>query len=75
MDYNVPYIVADNIDDLIKSLEEASVALFQRFDNSLLKQPWQESFTNKWQKWWAGEITWCQIRLEAKFWWSHFWYT
>ena len=50
MDYNVPYIVADNIDDLIKSLEEASVALFQRFDNSLLKQPWQESFTNKWQK-------------------------
>ena len=28
-DYNMPYIVADNTDDLIKSLEEASAALFQ----------------------------------------------
>ena len=30
--YNAPYIVADNIDDLIKSSEEASSALFQWFD-------------------------------------------
>ena len=28
-DDNTPYIIADNIDDLIKSLEEASTALFQ----------------------------------------------
>ena len=30
--YNAPYIVADNIDDLIKSSEEASSASFQWFD-------------------------------------------
>ena len=36
-DDNTSYISADNIDDLIKSLEEASTALFQWFDNSFLK--------------------------------------
>ena len=36
-DDNTPYIAADNIDDLIKSLEEAYTALFQRFDINLLK--------------------------------------
>ena len=41
-------IAADNIDDLIRSLEEASTALFQWFGNNLLKkQPWQASFPNK----------------------------
>ena len=37
-DDNAPYIVTDNIDDLIKSLEGASAALFQWFE-SLKKQP------------------------------------
>ena len=37
MDDNTPYVIADNIDDLIKSIEEASTALFQWFDNNLLK--------------------------------------
>ena len=32
-DDNIPYIAADNIDDLIKLLEEASTALLQFFDN------------------------------------------
>ena len=32
-DDNIPYIAADNIDDLIKLLEEASTALLQCFDN------------------------------------------
>ena len=36
-DDNTPYVIADNIDDLIKSLEEASTALFLWFDNNLLK--------------------------------------
>ena len=36
-DGNTPYIAADNIHDLIKSLEEASIALFQWFDNSFFK--------------------------------------
>ena len=37
VDDNTPYIAADNTDALIKSLEEASTALFQLFDNNLLK--------------------------------------
>ena len=36
-DDNTQYIVADNIDDLIKSLEEAFTALLQWFDDNLLK--------------------------------------
>ena len=36
-DDNTSYITADNIDDLIKSLEEASTALFQWFDHIFLK--------------------------------------
>ena len=36
-DDSTPYIPDDNIDDLIKSLEEVSTALFQWFDNNLLK--------------------------------------
>ena len=36
-DDNTPYTAADNIDDLIKSLGEALTALFQWFDNNLLK--------------------------------------
>ena len=35
--YDTPYIIADNIDYLIKSLEEASTALFQWLDDNLLK--------------------------------------
>ena len=38
MDDITPYIAADNIDDIIKKLEEASTALFQWFDNNLLKR-------------------------------------
>ena len=42
---NTPYIAVDNIDDLIKSLEEALAALFQWFDNNLLEQsPKKTSF-------------------------------
>ena len=37
MDDNTQYIAADNINDLIKSLKEASTALFQCFDNNFLK--------------------------------------
>ena len=37
VDDNTPYNAADNIDDLMKSLEEASTALFQSFDKNLLK--------------------------------------
>ena len=36
-DDNTPYATVDNIDDLIKSLKEASTSVFQRFDNNLLK--------------------------------------
>ena len=31
-------VAADNINDFIKSLEEASTALFQWFDNNLLRK-------------------------------------
>ena len=34
---NTTYIVPDNIDDPIESLEEASTVLFQQFNNNLLK--------------------------------------
>ena len=37
VDDNASYIIADNINDLIKSLEEASTAFFQWFNNNLLK--------------------------------------
>ena len=48
MDNNTPYIVADNIDDLIKSLERTSTALFQWFnDNFLKRNPLQMSSANK----------------------------
>ena len=33
----MPHIVVKNIDDLMKSLEEASTALIEWFDNHLLK--------------------------------------
>ena len=36
-DDNMPYITVDNINDLIKSLEEVSTAKFQWFDNNFLK--------------------------------------
>ena len=36
-DDNTPYISADNIDDIIKSLETTSTALFQWFDTNFLK--------------------------------------
>ena len=36
-DDNAPYVIADNTDDLIKSLEEASTVSLQWFDNNLLK--------------------------------------
>ena len=36
-DDNITYIIADNIDDLIKSMDEASIVLFQWFNNNLFK--------------------------------------
>ena len=36
-DDNTPYISADNIDDIIKSLEKTSTALFQWFGTNFLK--------------------------------------
>ena len=36
-DDNTPYISADNIDDIIKSLKKTSTALFQWFDTNFLK--------------------------------------
>ena len=36
-DNYAPYVISDNIDYIIKSLEEASIALFQWVDNNLLK--------------------------------------
>ena len=36
-DDNTLHIIDDNIDDLIKSLEEASTVLFQWFDNNLFR--------------------------------------
>ena len=36
-DDNTPFVIADNIDDLIKLLEGASTVSFQWFDNNLLK--------------------------------------
>ena len=36
-DDNTPHVIADNIDDLIKSLEGSSTALIQWFDNNILK--------------------------------------
>ena len=36
-DDNATYSIADNIDDLIKSLEEGFTAWFQCFHNNLLK--------------------------------------
>ena len=38
-DDNTSYIVADNINDLVKSLEEASTALFQLYENLLKSNP------------------------------------
>ena len=38
MDDNTPYMIADNVDDLITSLEQASNALFKWFKNNLLKR-------------------------------------
>ena len=36
-DDNITYIIADNIDDLIKSMDEASIVLCQWFNNNLFK--------------------------------------
>ena len=36
-DANTPYVIADDISSLITSLEKASKALFQWFENNLLK--------------------------------------
>ena len=36
-DDNTPYVIADNIDGVITSLEKASKALFEWFENNLLK--------------------------------------
>ena len=36
-DDNTPYIIADNVDYLITSLEQASNDLFEWFKNNLLK--------------------------------------
>ena len=36
-DGNTPYMIADNVDDLITSLEQASNGLFEWFKNNLLK--------------------------------------
>ena len=37
MDDKTPYMIADNVDDLITSLEQASNGLFEWFKNNLLK--------------------------------------
>ena len=37
MDDKTPYIIGDNLNDLIKSLEEPSIFLFQWFDNNVSK--------------------------------------
>ena len=37
VDDNTPYMIADNVDDLITSLEQASNGLFEWFKNNLLK--------------------------------------
>ena len=34
---NTTYIIDDNMDDLITSLDEAAITLFEQFENSLLK--------------------------------------
>ena len=36
-DDNTPYMIADNVDDLTTSLEQASNGLFEWFKNNLLK--------------------------------------
>ena len=36
-DDNTPYMIADNVDDLVTSLEQASNGLFEWFKNNLLK--------------------------------------
>ena len=36
-DDNTPYMIADNVDDLITSLEQASNGLFEWFKSNLLK--------------------------------------
>ena len=36
-DDNTPYVIADNIDGVIKSLEEASEILFKWFNNNLMR--------------------------------------
>ena len=41
---NTPYLVADKINDLIQSLEEASEALFQSFDKNLSKSNPDKNF-------------------------------
>ena len=37
VDDNTPYVIADNIDGVIKSLEEASEILFKWFNDNLMK--------------------------------------
>ena len=45
---NIPYIVTDNIDDVIKSLKKASIVLFQWLDhNTLSAKPTRWSHTLK----------------------------
>ena len=36
-DDNTPYVIADDINGVIKSLEKASITLFEWFENNLLK--------------------------------------
>ena len=36
-DDNIPYVIADNIDGVIKSLEEASEMLFKWFNDNLMR--------------------------------------
>ena len=38
VDDKTPYMIADNVDDLITSLEQASNGLFEWFKNNLLKR-------------------------------------
>ena len=35
VDYNISYVVADCVDDLVKSLQNTSIRSFQGFDNYL----------------------------------------
>ena len=50
-DDNTPYVIADNINGAIASLEKASKALFEQFENNFLRNTADKCylFTSKFQ--------------------------